>query len=104
MSEKCKSTSPSAMQLKNQCKTSNIEEKIDVISQLEKGEQTFGICHYVRYGHISVHVIHGNANRNTEGAKELMCLCSKTTTVLSELTVPKTMDVSYIFILVEINK
>jgi hypothetical protein len=30
--------------------------------------------------------------------------CSKTTTVLSELTAPKTMDVSYILIVLEINR
>jgi hypothetical protein len=38
MSEKCKSTSPSAIQVKNQRKTISTEEKLDVISQLEKGE------------------------------------------------------------------
>jgi hypothetical protein len=38
MSEKSKSTSPSAMQVKNQQETSSTEEKLDVISQLEKGK------------------------------------------------------------------
>ena len=37
-------------------------------------------------------------------SQELQCLCSKTTTVLSEWTVSKTMDVSYIFIALEIKK
>ena len=37
-SEKCKSVSPRAVQLKNQQKTVGIEEKLDIISQLEKGE------------------------------------------------------------------
>jgi hypothetical protein len=34
----------------------------------------------------------------------LKCLCSKSATVLSEWTVPKTMDVSYIFTALEIKK
>jgi hypothetical protein len=37
ISEKCTSTSPSALQVKNWQKTVGIEEKVD-ISQLEKGE------------------------------------------------------------------
>jgi hypothetical protein len=69
MSEKCTSPSPSAVQLKNGCKTSNIEEKLYVISQLEKADRTFDICCNVRYAHISVHTIHDNANRITGGAK-----------------------------------
>jgi len=38
MSEKCKYTSSSAIKVKNQQKTISIEEKLDVISQLEKDE------------------------------------------------------------------
>jgi hypothetical protein len=38
ISEKCKSTSPSATQVKNRRKTMGIEEKLHVISRLEKGE------------------------------------------------------------------
>jgi hypothetical protein len=39
-------------------------------------------------------------------SQELKCLCSKTTPVLSEWTIPITIDVSesYIFIALEINK
>ena len=37
MSEKYKSASPHAVQLKNRQKTLGIEEKLDVISQLENG-------------------------------------------------------------------
>jgi len=39
-------------------------------------------------------------------SQELKCLCSKTTTVLSESTVPETVAVSlvYIFIVVEVIK
>jgi hypothetical protein len=38
MSEKSKSTSPSAIQVKNWQKTIGSEEELDVISRLEKGE------------------------------------------------------------------
>jgi hypothetical protein len=38
MSDKCQSASPSAIQVKNQQKTIGIEEKLHVISRLEKGE------------------------------------------------------------------
>jgi len=38
MSEKCKSTPPSAVQVKSQQKKISIEEKLDIISQLEKGD------------------------------------------------------------------
>ena len=38
MSGKCKSTSPSAIQVKNQRQTVSAEEKLDIISQLEKGK------------------------------------------------------------------
>ena len=40
MSEKHKRTSPNAIQLKNWHKTISTEEKLDVISRLEKGEWT----------------------------------------------------------------
>jgi hypothetical protein len=39
MSEKRKSVSPSAIQVKKQQKTINAEDKLDIISQLEKGER-----------------------------------------------------------------
>jgi len=35
---------------------------------------------------------------------ELECLCSKSTTLLSEWTIPKIMDISYTFTALEINK
>jgi hypothetical protein len=38
MSEECKSTSPSAIQVKNWQKTVSIEEILDVTSPFEKGE------------------------------------------------------------------
>jgi len=44
MSEKLKSTSPSAIQVKNRQSTSSIEEKLDVISWFGKDEKIVDIC------------------------------------------------------------
>jgi hypothetical protein len=38
MVEKCKSISPSVMQMKNQQKTVSTKEKLDTVRQLKKGE------------------------------------------------------------------
>jgi hypothetical protein len=54
MSEKHKSASPSAIQVKNRQKTVSIEEKLDVISRLEKSEQSVDICRNVRLAHSSI--------------------------------------------------
>jgi len=51
--EKHKSTLPSTIQMKNWGKTICDEEKLEVISLLEKGEQIIDICH-VRLAHSSV--------------------------------------------------
>ena len=48
MSEKHKSTSPSAIQVKKQWKTIGTDWKLDVISQHEKGEWIVGICRSVK--------------------------------------------------------
>jgi len=40
-----------------------------------------------------VPAISDNADRITEGTKEQKCFCGRTTTVLSEWTIPKTEDV-----------
>jgi len=69
MSEKCKSTSLSAVQVKIQWMTVSIEEKLDTLSQPEKSDWIVDICHNVRYAHISVHTIHDNADWITESAK-----------------------------------
>jgi len=63
MSEKCKSTSPSRIQVKNQQKTVNNEDKLDIISQLEQGKQPVDICHIVRLAGSSVCTIHDSADR-----------------------------------------
>jgi hypothetical protein len=62
MSDKRKSASPSALQVKNQRKTIGIEEKLQVISQPEKGKLIADICRNVRVAHSSIHTIRGNAD------------------------------------------
>jgi hypothetical protein len=69
ISEKRKSTSPSAMQVKNQQQILSIEEQLDVISRLEKGEQIGYICHNVRLVHGNVHTVCENADKIAESAK-----------------------------------
>ena len=71
MRYKWKSTPPSAIQVKNWQKMIDIEEKLDVVSQLEKGEQIVDIWHKVRCTHISIHRICDNANRVKESAESL---------------------------------
>jgi hypothetical protein len=48
MSEKCKCTVPSAIQVKNWWKTIGTQEKLDVISQGKKGKQIVDTCHNVK--------------------------------------------------------
>jgi transcriptional regulator len=50
-------------------KTVGTEKKVDIISQLEKGEQNVDICHNVRTTHSNVCAIHDNAHRITECGK-----------------------------------
>jgi hypothetical protein len=45
------------------------EEKLDVISQLVKGEQIIGILHNVRLAHSSICTIRDNAERITDSVK-----------------------------------
>ena len=46
-----------------------VEEKLDIISQLEKVEQTVNICHNVRLAHSSIRTIRDNADRIKESSK-----------------------------------
>jgi hypothetical protein len=57
------------MQVKNCWDTISTEENLDIISQLEKGEQIVDICHNVRFASFSIHAIHDNADRITESAE-----------------------------------
>ena len=63
------SASPSAIQVKNQQKTVSVEEKLDVVCQIEKGEQIVDICWNVRFAYSRVHTIRDNADRIPESAK-----------------------------------
>ena len=68
-SEKHKSTSPSAIQMKNWWKTFSIEEKLAIISQPEKAELIAVIGCNVRFARSSICTIHDNADRITGSAK-----------------------------------
>ena len=59
---------PGAVQVKNGQKTVGIEEILDVISQLEKGQQIIYICHNVRFARIRMRIILNDADRITESA------------------------------------
>jgi len=55
--------------MKNQQKTISTEEKLDVIFQLEEGEQIINICHNVRFAHSSACTVCDNVNRTAESAR-----------------------------------
>jgi hypothetical protein len=55
-----------AIQVKNQQKTISTEEKLDVISQLEKGERIVDIRHNVTLTHISIRKICDYTDKITE--------------------------------------
>ena len=50
-------------------KTVGIEEKLDVISWLDKDKRIIDKCHNVKLGHGSVYTIRDNADRIKESAK-----------------------------------
>jgi len=54
--------SSNAIQVKNQQKTVRIEDKLDMTSMLEIGEQIVGICHNVTLAH-SICTFCDNADR-----------------------------------------
>jgi hypothetical protein len=91
MSKKCKSISHIANQVKNQQNTISIEDKLDVISWLDKDEQIVDMCHNVRPTHSSVHTIHDNTDRVKGSAEAGTKVCSQTATSLSEWTLQKTL-------------
>jgi len=68
MNEKGIAASPTAIQVKNQW-IMGIEEKFDVISWLEKGEQTVDIRHNVGLSRSSIRRVGYDADRFTESAK-----------------------------------
>jgi hypothetical protein len=83
------------IQVKNEWKT---DEKWDVISWIEKCARIIGMWHNVMFAYSSVCTIRDNADRITESAKSgTKVLCSCSTTVLLEWTVPGTMDVGPLY-------
>jgi hypothetical protein len=107
MNEKCKSASRSAIQVKNRRKTINVEDKLHVISRLEKGERIVDVFHNVKLAHSSVHTIRDNADRIKESAKSgtkvFVCVARLPQSYQNE-PCQKAVDMSYIFIALEINK
>ena len=55
--------------LKNQQKTISIEDNVDVISHLEKGEKSVDICCNMRLARSSMRTICDNADRIKESTK-----------------------------------
>ena len=67
-------------------KTINIEEKLYIESQHEKGEQTVDICHKVIFLHICICIIHDMLKELKKVlSQEIKCLCTKTAMVLNML-------------------
>jgi len=69
MSKKRKSSSRSGMQVKNWRKTISVEEKLNVISRLARGELYVDVCRNVSFSYISVSTIRDNADGVTESTK-----------------------------------
>jgi hypothetical protein len=69
MREIHKSTSPSAIQVKNWRKTISTEEKLDTISRLGKGKRIVDICCNVRFTQHSICTVHDNVDGTGEHAK-----------------------------------
>jgi hypothetical protein len=65
---KNKSTSPTAIRVKNQGHPISTEEKLDILSRLEKGERTVDKCRNIILAHSSLHIIRDCADRMKESA------------------------------------
>jgi len=87
--------------------TVHIKEKLDIISQLQKGECIFDIWHNVRFDHSSVRTIHKNGDRFTEIAKsgpEVFVLQFCHSIIRMNHTKSYKCESLYNFIAIEINK
>jgi hypothetical protein len=71
ISEKHKSTKPGTIKAKNGQKTNGIEEKLDIISQIGKGERIVDICHNDRLAHSCVYTIRDSGDRIKDTAKSV---------------------------------
>ena len=103
MSRKRKSASYSTIQVKNLWKTISVERKLDVISQLEKGEWIVNKRQNVRFTYISVCTVHDNAHR-VSGTKAFVCVAGLSQSCWNELYQKLWLWVSYIVIALEVNK
>jgi hypothetical protein len=74
-SQRRKSASPSAIQVKNPRKRIRVDEKLDVIRRLEKGERTVDTWLNVIFAHISIGTIRDSVVRVTESAKFVFQEC-----------------------------
>jgi len=97
MSEKLKPASSSEIQVKKWGKTVGIEEKLDIVGQFKKVDELFPYAVMldllvVAYVQCMIMLM----GLKTVLNQELKCLCGKTTTVLSEWTMPKSV---YMYIL-----
>jgi hypothetical protein len=108
MSEKRRSASPIAIQVKNRRKTIGIEEELHVISWLGKGERIVDTCRNVRLAISSVHTVCHNADRIKESAKSgtkvFVCVARLPQTYRNEPFQKLWMCVSYSFIVLDANK
>ena len=69
MCKRHKSTSRSAIEVKNRRKTISVEEQIDVICRIERGELYVDVGRNVSFAYISVSTIRNNADGVTESTK-----------------------------------
>src|SRR5215470_16125111 len=69
MSDKSKSASRSAIEVRNRGKTIGTEEKLSVIMRREKGERIVDVCRNSTLSHGIVHKIRDNADRLKESAQ-----------------------------------
>jgi low affinity Fe/Cu permease len=69
MCEKRKIKSSCVAQAKNRRKTISIENKLDVISRLGKGDRIVDTCRVVGFAHGSARTIRNNADRVKQSAK-----------------------------------
>jgi len=105
MSEKRKSTSPSAIQVKNRPSTISIAAKLDVINHLKKGDRTFHIRYNIRFARISQRIFCDNGDIITEVAKSaLVCVAWLPQSYRNASYQTVRMWFCYIFIALETNK
>jgi len=78
MDEKCRSTLPSVMQMKNQQKTISTKGKLDIICRLKNGERIVDMGCNVRLAHGFARTIHDNADGIKEAAQSVteMFVCA----------------------------